>query len=460
MRLWQLRRCLTFSVIVFIAFSACQRKSIPQQTKTDLEIMPIVPLSIVNLPLYFNSSDINDLINQQIKSVISDGLNIEEGISIFVQLDGNLAMTASGQKLNFTVPLLLELRPRSGWNEIKATGKMDLQLGIEFNIFQDQFLTKSNVESVIWKTKPKLSVLGLKLPVESIANKFIERYKSTIASSLDQLLAKSINLQSLKSIVQNGFSKPFFSTEDNSIHLFSSPSEIGLGPIRIEKEYIVFPLIVYLENVMAADKPSDLYNDLSFSVRPVVEEDISASVQGRIPMTYLEILLKENIEKQTLGTGLTKIHVDKISLTGEDKTIQTSIDTRGAFNGKLQLRFDPVFNSEKRELELKNFEIRALEGKKLDKTLLSLVKGIAETKVKAEIEKTMNNMLRENKNTILEYLNHKEIYPGMVLNGELKNWNITDLSIVKQVLFFNVNTALQAKLNVLRLDRSLFQSKN
>lgn len=443
--------------ILILLFQDCSRKTIQQINDNEKSAQPVIPLTTINLPVYFETKDINALVNEQVRLGLKEGIAIEEGYKLIAQLDGDLSVTASDQKLNFIIPLMIEIFPKSSWTNFKAFGKMDLQLGIEFNIFQDQFLTKSSIDGVLWRATPKLSVLGVKLPVEAVANKFIEKYKNIITSSLDQFINKAVNLQNLKTKIVNGFAKPFYSSDDRIINLFASPSEIGLGPLKVEGEQIVFPLVVYMENVIASERPADLDNNLSFSIRPVAEDHINASVQGRIPMNYLEILVKENVENQSFGSGIAKINVDNISLNGEDKTIKVLMNTRGAFNGKLELSFNPVFKTEQREFKLEEFKLQALEGKKLDKALLSIVKGMAESKVKKEIENLLNELLRDYKNSISSYLDHKEVYSGMILKGQLSNWNISDIKMVNQILFFNVNTEIKAKLNILQLDRKLFQ---
>ncbi len=450
---------LYYVISIFIILNSCSRKSLQQEDLRPINSMPVIPLTTVNLPVSIRLSELNNLINEQIKNTLSDGLHYEDGYKVVAQLDGDLKVSAQDQNIDLIIPIYLEIFPKTSWSQIKAFGRMDLPLKIEFNIFQDKFISKSKVGEVSWRTPPKLSVMGLKVSVESIANRFVEKYKSSLTNEIDSYLQNVVDLTQLKVKIKKSFDKPFYSTEDNIIHFFVSPSEIGLGPVKVEGEKIIFPLAIYLENVIGSEKPKDLYNDLSFSIRPIVENNIQAVVQGRIPMNYLEILVKEGTEKQTFGNGIAKITIQQISLTGNEKTVTTLVNTTGAFNGRLQINFNPEFNQQKKEIELKNFYLKVLDGKKIEKAMLSLVKGIAESKIKKEIELMMNQLLSDYRTSLLSYLEHKEVYPGMILNGELKNWTIDNFEIVNQIMFFQVKTDLIAGLDVLRIDKSLYQMK-
>ncbi|MEO6190366.1 MAG: DUF4403 family protein, partial [Saprospiraceae bacterium] len=384
-----------------------------------------------------------------------DGFSIEESYKLNAHIDAQILTKANEQTLNFLIPLAIEIYPKSNWNQVKANGRIEIELELTFDIFQNQFLTKSNVKSYHWLENPKLSVLGIRLPVEGIANKFLDKYKSELCMSIDQYFTSIIDLNKVKIALRKSFDSPFYTTEDGIIKVYSSPSEVALGPMTVEQDKIVFPAIIFLENVIANEKPTELYNDLSFSFRPRVEDFTKFAIQARIPMNYLELIVKENFENQSFGNGLTKLKITKISLSGEDHSVLVNLHSTGAYNGVIQVKFEPIFNQSKSEIQLEKFQMKAIEGKSMDKALFSLVKGIAENKVKKELENGLNNILKEYRLTLLPYLENKEIYPGVILSGGLQEWEIRDFNFVNQLMTFNVNTKLKAKLDIYKLDSKL-----
>ncbi len=444
--------CLFF---LFIFGAACNRKTHPTLDKKE-KLMPPIPLSTINLPIQIPIDEVDQLIDQVIHETLKDGFVIEEGYKLNAKIGAGIKTKAYQQTINFLIPIDLEIYPKSNWSGIKAYGKIELDLDIFIDIFQNKFLSKSNLNSFKWLEHPKLNLLGLKIPVERLANRFLEKYKTELTQSIDNFFNETVDLLKVKKTVKEAFRMPVYSTEDSIINIYTSPLEIALGPMSVEGEHIILPLALFLENVISSVKPIELYDDLSFSIRPQLEDNSRFSIQARIPLNYLEIILKENFENQIFGSGLSKLTIHKLTLTGLEQSVNVLLQTTGAYKGALQIAFDPVFNKTKAEIQLENFRIKAIEGKSMDKTLFAILKNFVESKVKKEIENGLNNILKDYRQAILPYLQDKEIYSGVVLSGELKEWDIREFNFVDQKMVFNVLTDIKAKLHILRLDPKLF----
>ncbi len=424
-------------------------------TESDIKLPPI-PLTTINLPIYVPEAEIDRLVNSLVQSSLQDGFTVEEDYKLIAKISGDISTRAYNQTLNFVIPIALEIYPRANWSNVKATGKLELDLDLNLDIFQNKLLVKSVIKSNRWMEKPKLSVLGIRLPVEGIANSFINKYKSELTQTLDEYFSTAADLDKLKLLIQKNFEEPFYSTEDSIINVYSSPSELALGPMYMQDMKIVFPVSLFLENVVCTTKPAEIYNDLSFSIRPQIEPETKFALQARIPLNYLELNVKESMENQTFGSGISKINIQKIGLSGVEKVITVQIQLTGAYKGQIQVQFEPVFNDELSKIQLTNFKMKAVEGKSLDKVLFALVKGIAENRVKKEIEDGLNNLLNEYQQTLLPYLDSKEIYPGIILSGSLQKWNIQNIRCINSVMTFSVHTQLMAALKILSFDPKLF----
>ena len=89
--------------------------------------------------------------------------------------------------------------------------------------------------------------------------------------------------------------------------------------------------------------------------------------------------------------------------------------------------------------------------------MFGLIRGFVENKVKSGIEEGINNIIREYRLSVEPYLQNKEIYPGVILQGALKTWTIRDLVFYQQNMVFNLLTDLQASLRILRIDASILR---
>ena len=220
------------------------------------------------------------------------------------------------------------------------------------------------------------------------------------------------------------FIDPFYSTDDNIIHLYSSPSEIALGPFKIQHDSLIIPILFYLENVIAEQRPIELENNLGFSIRPYVEEASSFSIQSRIPMNYLSLLIKESVENQEYGSGISKIKINKINLSGLGDQVIVNFKTTGAFNGILEMRFIPQYDQTTKMITLSELTLKSIEGKRFEKTIISLLRNIAESKIKKTLQVQLNDILQENVRSITDMLHQHEILPGIIINGQLLDYSI------------------------------------
>ncbi|MBK7466739.1 MAG: DUF4403 family protein [Saprospiraceae bacterium] len=142
-------------------------------------------------------------------------------------------------------------------------------------------------------------------------------------------------------------------------------------------------------------KPSDLINNLNFEIQPSYDNISELQIQSRVPMQYIEQLCREGVENQSYGSGLTKITVQKIKLNGYKETLQVRLHTLGAYDGELELSFIPRFNSSKKLIQLEEFRIASISGKKLDKTIFNLVQGIIQNKLKSTMEDFFNATIQD-----------------------------------------------------------------
>jgi len=328
-----------------LLLTQCNKKMSPTEIENKLSTeYTRIPISSLMIPISIGSIELNRVVNEIVKYSIGEGITLEGGYKCKAFMSNDLNLQAIGNELKLTLPIDLEISPAGNFNNLKAVGELELQIVSKFDIFQNQFLSKSEITNYKWNKKPVLKVLGVPIPIEGIANQIVKKYKLELQKSIDDYIHSSVDLNKVKSKLYTYFIDPFYSTEDNIIHLYSSPSEIALGPFKIQNDSLIIPILFYLENVIAEQRPIELENNLAFSIRPYVEEGSSFSIQSRVPMNYLSLLIKEGIENQEYGSGISKIKINKIDLSGQGEQVIVNLKTSGAFNGILEMRFIPQYD--------------------------------------------------------------------------------------------------------------------
>lgn len=440
-------------ILGILLLTQCNKKMSPTEIENKLSTeYTRIPISTLMIPISIGSIELNRVVNEIVKYSIGEGITLEGGYKCKAFMSNDLNLQAIGNELKLTLPIDLEISPTGNFSNIKAIGELELQISSKFDIFQNQFLSKSEITNYKWNKKPVLKVLGVPIPIEGIANQIVKKYKLELQKSIDDYIHSSVDLNKVKSKLYTYFIDPFYSTEDNIIHLYSSPSEIALGPFKIQNDSLITPILFYLENVIAEQRPIELENNLAFSIRPYVEEGSSFSIQSRVPMNYLSLLIKEGIENQEYGSGISKIKINKIDLSGQGEQVIVNLKTSGAFNGLLEMRFIPQYDQATKMISLSEFTLKSIEGKRFEKTILALLKNIAESKIKKMLQTQLNDLLQENVRSITDMLNQHEIMPGMIINGQLLDYSINHFQIANERMFFNIKYALNAGLKIYSID--------
>ena len=170
--------------------------------------------------------------------------------------------------------------------------------------------------------------------------------------------------------------------------------------------------------------------------------------------------MKESVENQEFGNGITKIKINKIDLSGAGEQVIVNLKTSGAYSGTLEMRFIPQYDPSTKLLTLSELTLKSVEGKRFEKTILALLKNIAESKIKKILEIQLNDLLQENVRSITDMLNQHEIIPGIIISGQLLDYSINHFQIANERMFFNIKYSLNAALKIYSIDTKNILQKN
>lgn len=432
---------------------ACGKKKFDMLTLDDNLPKPVLTGSTLNLKIKISRYEVNALINDIVSKTFQEGFTYEDGFKIITRQHGTIDLQAMGQELQIQLPLYVEITPSGIFKQFQVSGAINIILASKFDIFQGTLISKTEIKQHQWTKKPVVNVMGIKLPIEGIGNFIIKKYKQTICKSIDESITKNIRLSELSKTVHNNFIQPVYSSEDKLIHVFANPTELAVGPMNINGEYLEIPVIFNFESVLSDSIPHDFGGSCNFSIQPFFENASLINIQSRIPVTYIENKIRQQVINQTYGSGVTKIKVNEIFLKAAGKIMQLELVTEGSYKGELLMQFIPEFNESNRKIELDQFQLKAKKGGSLNKIVFTLVKGIAESRIKNSIEDQLNLTLKEFEINTIQLMNQKNWYPGVMLQGELIQYNLKNMQYYNDRLYFNLEARLSLEVHVTKISR-------
>jgi len=439
--------------ILIILCIGCGKKTHEMMTTEEALPKPVLTSSNFNINVTISRMEINDVLNEMIRNTFQDGFTYEDGYKISTKPNGPIDLQAIQQQLIIQLPIAIELIPSGIFNKFHATGGLKLQLVSQFEIFEQNLLVKTEIKQYQWTNKPVVQVLGLKIPIEGIANYILKKYKQTICNSIDESIMRNIRLDQLSKNLKNEFQQPVYSSDDHLIHVYANPTELAVGPMQMNGDQLQIPVIFYFESVLSDSMPGDFQGACSFSVRPHSEMQSNLNIQSRIPISYIEQRIRQQVEQQSFGSGVSKVKVNRIQLSAFGKYMTLELNTEGSFKGDLVMRFKPQFDDQDRKLILEEFSLKAKKGVSLNKILFSLFKGIAESRIKNSIEDQLNLTLKEFELNAHKMLDHYEWVNGIVVAGSLLNYSLKNIQFYDERLYFNLEAHLNLEANIQKINR-------
>ncbi len=447
---------LRFSVLCILSlFIVSCSKKIPTLPE-DINMLkaPVPSLSNLNLRLKLNRSELNNTLNYIINKQFSNGLEIDEDYKLLSKLNGPIDFQASKQTLIITLPLFIEVSPPGIFSKIKANGEVQLQLTTSIDIRDEKLLTKTELSHFHWTKKPVVKVLGMNIPIEQLANFIIKKYKQVLCSSIDDSLNKNLELTELRKSMKRYFNRPMYSSDDQYLHFFANPGDVALGPFTMTDTDLEIPFVVYFESIFTDSIPPDFNSEGSFSLRPFIENESSLHILSKIPLPYLEKIIKDSTENRTFGSGLTQVRVTQLQMHGSAKTVAIDLEMTGAYSGQVQLMFTPEFDADKKKIKLEDFRLKATKGAKIKKILFAVIRKIAEVQVKETLEDRINETLNDFLNQTRQSINGKSFAEGISVQGNLQDYNLNQFGIFDNKVYLNINLQLQLEARVDKINLS------
>lgn len=430
---------------------SCSKKMSPPTTTPSASMVPVLMNSHLSLKVKISRNEINSVLNQIIQQSINEGLSSVDGFNLTSKLNGPADLQVSQQSVLAQLPLALEISPTGFFSNLNVKGEIKLHLNTSLDIFQDSLLCKTTLTHYEWTKKPKVSVIGVNLPIEMIANFIIKKYKEEILYSIDESIAQNFNLNKTKSLVLDYFKGPLYTADDQVLSVFANPSELALGPFSMSDQDLIIPILAYFESVISENYPDDFLKSIHYSIRPHTDFNSQFNIQCRVPLQYMEQMVKEQTIHQHFGSGLSKVEITHLQISAYDKTLIIQTELSGAYNGKIHLIFDPIFDTDVKKIKLNNFQIKTISGKRMSKIMLSLFRNFAEKQVRSSIEDQLNQTLKEYIEHTNSMLNNYPFAEGIKLNGHLIDYQLKGFQFYKDVMYFNIISELYMEADVKKI---------
>ncbi|GAB3956347.1 hypothetical protein GCM10028805_45910 [Spirosoma harenae] len=355
-------------LVFLIGLDACKRVRPDAPAAEAFEPAITNPVSYVAGNLTFNIKDLEKKVNQALSTTLVSEETFEgrkgEAWHLRVERTGPVDIKYSNRKVYFSAPLqvwytnpigLRKNRKRRRLCALAVNFTSPVSVGPRWHL-----LTKSKFEDYRWTQKPTVQLLGIKVSVQSIAEKILNNRKADIEEAIDKAVHRSIHLDRQVSKVWRDIQKPLrIAKNPENIWLLPKPFSIAAAPVYGNETQITVPIqIAFRVDTRIGPKPSiDSLERLPRLLRRnSLPETSRLEVLAFIPYKDINQVLLRTLNKEKLSLMGGNIKINDPFVYGSGRKLIMKADVGGSVHGTLYFHGTPAYDTLTNTLRVKDVD--------------------------------------------------------------------------------------------------------
>jgi len=419
------------------------------------ETIPPVP-STINIPVEIKTAIIENTVHNLFSgtfykrdTTVLGGLT---NIRISARRNGSVKITAKGDELSYSLPIMVTIRVSTTISAmgLTHTEHQDVEAGIAMRLRSKVSLknnwrpaTHTRTAGYKWTTEPVLKARSVTIPVKPLANYFANVLMEIIGPMIDKTLANSdIIKKSVITPLWEQLNTPIRFTlpeTQEALWMRLNPTDLYLSNIEGQGASIsAFVGIRAVTEASIGDKPENRDpTPLPDFTEPPENSDstFALNLYAEIPYTNATALCKDKFNGKTFASGVNKITVNDIEITGvnADGLLLIKMDLSGSIKGIVSVTGRAAYNDKDKTLSLTDLDFDLATSSQYQQAKKWLLKGIIIKKMKPLIKFHLSAILDAEAltNTLLtDY----PIQKGITLNGKIETLTLRGVETTENAL--------------------------
>lgn len=361
-------------IILFLVgclfFFACSRVVAPAPPRTTVDSTLVVPVSTLNVPVYYVIADIEALANEKIGSEPKDArvaIN-KKGDSLFltitryepvsIKYDGKRSLTCRvpidirgffhGKKLGITIKNKTPVHAR-------------LALTVTTKVWLDKtwnLKTETHLDDIEWLEEPKLNVAGVKVNLRPPMESALEKHKADIIAKLDGSVGGLVKLGTSIEKVWLDLQKPIsINRKVVPVWLKMEGKNMSGRLVQSSKDTIAAEVCLETSIESVLDSASAIQNTPlpPFHRTDSLHPGVHAFVKATIPFDVINKVISQVTDSMKFKYGSRSVSIKSSEVYGTEQGIAIGLSLAGDLKADIYLRGDIGFDSVGKQLRITNF---------------------------------------------------------------------------------------------------------
>lgn len=359
-------------------------------------IQPVAPEIVRNfrtdlvINYRLDKSGITDTFNNAINDIFKQDFDLPDyDVKMRLSKPKSASVEIEGKNVLVVIPMNIYVEKQTFLSKLTANGSIEMSFisGVDIDSLWN-LSTSTKLAHHRWIEKPKISVLGVQLPIETIANTILKKSKSVIEQSIDQSMKENFLLKAKMRENMKIFDQPMKLDNPVNAWLYVQPSEFRINPVSNQKLSALGKIEVRGVTTFSTYKPV---------IKPPVQSLPKVYWSDQIPdssvfrvvadVKTMDIndLLKSNLDGKTFTEGSNSITLSNIVTNCDFEYLRVVTDVAGTVNGTLIFKGKPKYDKIMNEFYMTDIDISL----KTKNVIHKAAAWIAEGRIRKELEKQL-----------------------------------------------------------------------
>lgn len=354
-----------------VLFTSCSRIKAPAPARTLLDSTLVVPVSTLNVPVYYLMADLEELANEKVGTnphEVRMAIN-PKGDSLFLTINKfqPISVTYDGMRsLTLRIPLEVSGLFHGKVAGIKIKNKTPVHAKIAMTltsaIYMDKdwnLKTKTHIDRVEWVEEPKLNVAGVKVNLRPPMEKALDKHKEDIIAKLDGSVGGLVKLGPSIEKIWFDLQKPIsINRKVIPVWLKTEGKNMNLRGVRSSKDTLAVEvgLETSIESILdsaAAMHPPVPLPD--FKQKEDLDPGVHAFVKATIPFDVVNRVIQQVTDTMKFTYGDHQVRVRQSEVYGTTDGIAVMLSLAGDVQADVYLRGSIGYDTAAHQLRITDF---------------------------------------------------------------------------------------------------------
>lgn len=423
-------------VIIFIAsaffFLSCKSfETVAPLPKTEIPVVQLKP-SYISLPIELDVKDIEKKVNQEVKGVLyEDNSYAGDDLKIKAWKKSDFVFTVDGNEIVYSLPLKISLQYKKIIEFPEVFADITLKFKTQFNLNKDWTLsTKTTPLGFDWQGNQGISVGGVALPMQTIADMVLKANQEKLGSEIDKAIKNQLNLKSIAANAWNQLHQPILIHQDPKLWLRVGPSALSMVPITGKNGKILLNLALNSTNEIFWSETAPLQSPHPFPDLKIVQKlnpDLSLNFSIDLPFAKINELAGKELIGKTFSSGKKQVTVKGFNSYANGGNLVVELLVEGSLKGKIYLKGLPVYDKISKSIQIKEIDFDLDSKNKLVKSAEWLLHQNILKILEEKLQFPLSAQLDEAKNKVNENLKDNKQIKGITIKGVVSQLEIEQL---------------------------------